>query len=265
MSHSEIVRTGDEDFAVTIRGSAWQPCDSLDAVDGTIEIAARALHAPDRAIIGLIHGRLARGSAGGPFEVAFSRGQLREVLADALEDWAKEQSNDALIAGYETTYRIDVDARWSMTNCPMPFTAAPRYSGGAQDILRRDLGVGWENWMQDWPLEVSDRARLDEFCAFYDQSADPFVMFDVMRLALFSYDEDRQLDEVHSGWFEQALRRDFALHGHTVAYWAALDRPSDDPELTHPDPEFVFTISGLLRRVWDAALIPIDLDWRLTG
>lgn len=55
--------------------------------------------------------------------------------------------------------------------------------------------------------------------------------------------------------------RDFALHGNTVAYWAALEREADDPELAVPDPEFVFRISGLLRRVWEDSLVPIHLDW----
>lgn len=69
------------------------------------------------------------------------------------------------------------------------------------------------------------------------------------------------MDAIPSEWFERTLRRDFALHGNTVAYWAALEREHDDPELALLDPEFVFRISGLLRRIWEGSLLPSELHW----
>jgi hypothetical protein len=93
-----------------------------------------------------------------------------------------------------------------------------------------------------------------------------------MQLALFSYDDylryslfsDRkriQLDKTLSEWFDLTLSRNFALHGNTIAYWATLDRESNDPELSITDPQFVFAISGKLRRIWDNSLIPINIHW----
>lgn len=254
-----IVRADGEDFNAAFRGHAWEICDTLDAVDGTIEIRLRSVQKPERTVVGLIHGNLSRASGGGPFEVPIHPNQVREALEDALAEWAKADTAESTVAHHPERYRI-ADARWSMRDCPVAQTRAPRYAGGAVDIIEAKLGLGSESWMQDWPLEVCDPARVEEFCALYDRESDPLVKFDTMQLALFSYDERERFDAVLSGWFERSLRRDFALHGNTVAYWAALEREADDPELALPEPEVAFRISGLLRRVWENSLVPIDIQ-----
>jgi hypothetical protein len=261
MSHSRIIRVDNKDYAVVFRACAWQECDTLNTVDGTVKMEAHSLRYPERTIVGLIHGELSRTIPNRPFAVTFRLDQLRQVIEYALSEW--EEPSGSSDAHQLIPYRIH-DARWRMEDCPVPHTAAPRYPGGAYDILERELRLGSESWMQDWPLEVSDPSRVDEFCAFYDQMTDPIVKFDTMQLALFSYDYYSERDTVHSGWFDRTLRRDFVLHGHTVAYWAALERASDDPELSLSNPEFVFKNSGLLRRIWEDSLIPIDLHWHLS-
>jgi hypothetical protein len=263
MSHSQTVQLGDEDFAVEFHGSAWQEHSTLSVVDGTIELEAHSLQSPGCTIVGLIHGRLLREFPNGPFSVTFSSGQVCEVIEFALSDWAKEEPCDELNAHPQTSYRVD-DARWRMKDCPVSQTDAPRYAGGGRDILEAELKLASWPGMQDWPLEASDHSRVDDFCAFYDRKTDPVVKFDTMQLALCSYDARPQLDTTHSEWFDRTLRRDFALHGHTVAYWAMLERASDDPEFGLSDPEFVFKISGLLRRIWEDSLMPIDLHWHLS-
>jgi hypothetical protein len=252
-----IARVGEEEFHAAFRAYAWQTCDALNAVDATIEMEARSVEAPNRTVVGLIHGNLVRASPGGPFVVTIGPEQVREVVDDALTEWAQGDCAELRVAEHPARYRT-ADARWRMIDCPVAHTHAPRYAGGAVDILEAKLGLGSESWMQDWPLEVSDPARVEEFCAFYDRESDALVRFDAMQLALFSYDE-RDDNAPLSGWFERTLCRDFALHGNTVAYWAALERERDDPELTKPEPEFVFRISGLLRRVWESSLVPIDI------
>jgi hypothetical protein len=262
MVDSRNIRAGGEDFDVAFRGCAWQQCDALDAVDATIEMAARSVQRPRRSVVGLIHGHLTRTLPGGAFSVTVRPDQVSEVLEHALSEWAKEEVSVPPDVPHPERYRV-TDARWRMTECPIPTTRAPLYAGGAVRILEARLGLGSESWMQDWPLEVCNPARVEEFCAFYDQESDPIVKFDTMQLALYSYDECRRLDEDLSSWFERTLRRDFALHGNTVAYWAALERENDDPELSLPEPEFVFRISGLLRRIWEDSLVAIDIDWSL--
>lgn len=261
MTGSRTVRVSGGDFDVAFRGRAWQTCDTLDAVDGTIEMEARSAHRPERMVTGLIHGNLSRAFPGGPFVAAVRPDQVGEVLEYALSEWAKEEVSGPVYVPHPERYRV-TDARYLMRDCCVPHTRAPRYAGGGARVLEAKLGFGREPWMQDWPLEVCDSARVEELCTFYEQESDPIVRFDTMRLALFSYDERPRLDVALSRWFEHTLRRDFALHGHTVEYWAALEREHDDPELALPEPDLVFRISGLLRRVWEDSLVPIDLCWR---
>jgi hypothetical protein len=270
MIHSRLVQVNNEDFEVTFSGKAWQQCKELETVDGTIEMAAHSAQRPELKFVCFIHGHLSRIFPNGPFAVEVSLSQAREVLEYALFEWAEEEVLESSDIYRPECYRI-TDARWRMEDCSVPETHAMHYAGGNIDSLDAELKLGSSPWMQDWPLEVSDRHRVEEFCAFYDQTIDRFFKFDTMQLALFSYDDSvryslfsygkrTQLDEKLSEWFDRTLRRDFSLHGNTIAhYWAELDRESDDPELSLTDPEFVCPISGQLRRIWEASLIPIDL------
>lgn len=84
MDRLRLVRVANEDFDVTVRGSAWQAHEALDAVDGTIEIEARSVQRPGRSVVGLLHGHLSRTFPGGPFAVTISSRQVSEIVEGAL-------------------------------------------------------------------------------------------------------------------------------------------------------------------------------------
>jgi hypothetical protein len=260
MGGFQSMRVADEDFDFTFRGSAWQECQGIDAVDGTIEIVACSLQR-DRSMIGLIHGHLWRACPGGAFVVPIGSSQVGEVIEDAISEWDGEDSSSLAEGCHPGPYRI-VDARWRMQDCPLPDTQAVKYAGGAYDRVDTEFNLGSQRWMQDWPVEVSNPERVEEFCAFYDRETDPIVRFDTMQLALDSYNDRLQWDPVRSAWFDRTLRQDFALHGHTVIQWAALRYEKDHPELFSPNPEFVCKCSGMLRLIWEESLIPIELQWQ---
>ena len=269
---SRLVRVNDEEFEVTFSAKAWQVCKEIDSVDGTIEIKARSVPRPNLKFLGLIHGHLSRVFPNDIFTVKVSISQIIEILEYALSEWSEEDVLKSSDVYLPECYRIE-DARWRMKDCAVPQTNALEYGGTYQDILEAELNLGSSPGMQDWPLEVSDPDRVEEFCAFYDRQIDYSIKFDTMQLALFSYDDylrysrfsDRkrtQLDRTLAEWFDRRLRSDFAFHGNTIAhYWAALEREIDDPELSVSDPEFVCAISGQLRRIWEDSLIPIDIYW----
>lgn len=246
-------------FKVTVSGRAWQPFEALTAVDATLEFDAQAVDGPGPPILLLIHGQIERKGPKGVFRVPLHVGEIRDLLSSALLELAQLDRVAHAPYGENLRYRI-LDARGRLKDCPLPETTARLDAGGASDILERELCLGSKPWMQDWPIEVSDPTRLTEFRNYYDQQTDPLVLFDTMQLALASF-EDAADDEVASRWFDRTLCRDFPLHGHTVAYWAALDREQDDPGLRSSDPEAVFAISRLLRDVWERSLLPIDVAW----
>ncbi|MES2465109.1 MAG: hypothetical protein V4671_31470, partial [Armatimonadota bacterium] len=49
---------------------------------------------------------------------------------------------------------------------------------------------------------------------------------------------------------ERLLTRDFALHQRRIEYWCLLDveEEEEDPD----DPQWVFVVTALMRRVWNA-------------
>ncbi len=249
------LRRGGEEFICSVRAHAWHRAEKLNVVDGTIEIEVVSAVTSGQGVLGIVHGRLERASASKPFIIPLRVEQIGDLIEHAKEESARDSGADE-----RRGRRVRVpDARWRMKDCQIPRTSASEYAGKAQDVLESRFALGSAPWMQDWPLEVADPARVEEFCAFYDEATDPLVRFDVMQLALYSYDEQAE-KSASSEWFRKTLRRDFAIHGHTVAYWAALDREADDLELHRNDPEFAFGISGLLREVWETSLVRVEIE-----
>ena len=245
------LRVRGEELCVDVRGYAWQPIAHLDAVDATLEVVAQHSRGPSRSVLAILHGRLER-AGDGRFGTPLILDDVRELVEYGWDEAEQDRS----------PIRI-TDAQFCLTTSRLQQTQAPQWAGAARHVVNARFGLESDSGMQDWPLEVSDPSRVAEFCAYYDELTDPLVRFDVMQLALFSRDSQlrRGAGDTMAAWFERTLHRDFALHGHTVAYWAALDRPSDDPELQLADPEFVFAISARMRRAWDASIIAIDVEW----
>lgn len=146
------------------------------------------------------------------------------------------------------------DARWLLQPPPAD-TAAKRWAGAAQPTITRELGVVFEDWMQDWPLEAADGAQLEAAMAFYDRNTDRDVRFDAMALALFCFDERTRHATAGDAarWFETRLRSDIAELGHLIAYWSLLHaRPLVADES--------FAISPLLRRLFWEALVEVPAE-----
>jgi hypothetical protein len=137
----------------------------------------------------------------------------------------------------------------------------PRYGYAAGERVQELLGVYYDGWMQDWPLEVSDASRLAEFCDAYEHlDLSRIEKFALMQLILFSLDDSQEIDDWLAGEpaplvsrIRALLRRNFVLHLHTVEYWRM-------PEET--DPENVFKVTHLLREVWDENYRPEYDRWR---
>lgn len=178
----------DREFVCSLRGDAWQAADALLAVDGTVEIEARSVHQDGPDVLGLIHGRLVRPSLDTAFTVPLSLEEIGQLVRDAQAS-AGEAAFDAQASDRERVRIRAPDARFRIPGCRIPVTAAPTYPGDAWDVLESRFALGSADWMQDWPLEVSDPERVEAFTSFYDEVDDPAVRFDVMQLALFSYEE----------------------------------------------------------------------------
>jgi hypothetical protein len=150
--------------------------------------------------------------------------------------------------------------------------APQRYpTRAAAERLRNLLDILYEDWMQDWPLEISDSKRLAEFCDAYEaEELDTESRFALMQLILYSLDDllrDRNRvgnETTEEGEIivkqrvERLLRQDFVLHLHTLDYWCLHDEP--DPE-DENDPEYVFAVTPPLRRIWKECYKPEYDRW----
>ncbi len=112
---------------------------------------------------------------------------------------------------------------------------------------------------QDWELLVADPSRLAEFCNLYESGVlDAETQFALMRLIVATLDELSAEDTTETTNIglaqrvERLLRQDFVLHLHTIHYWSLLDEADRDN---------VFTVTPLLRRVWNDCFKPEYQQW----
>jgi hypothetical protein len=140
----------------------------------------------------------------------------------------------------------------------MDLQAPPRYeTRAAIDRLNRLLNLPYQNGMQDWDIELADPMRVNIFCNLYDTGRlDTEEKFALMRLIVASLDDLLSAGEKGNAAIvqrvEPLLRQDFALHLHTIEYWCLQEET---------DPENVFAVTPLLRRVWQDCFKPEYQQW----
>jgi hypothetical protein len=142
--------------------------------------------------------------------------------------------------------------------------APPRYeTGAAIDNVVRLLALPYDRSMQDWNVELADHTRLGEFCSLYESSQiGNDTRFALMQLIIASLDDWYWLADGASrheegpARVERLLRRDFMLHLHTLDYWRVKEEA---------DPDNVFAVTPLVRRVWDDCYKPEYDRWLNEG
>ena len=95
--------------------------------------------------------------------------------------------------------------------------------------------VADEDWMQDWPLEVADAARLEEFLELLEAAEDDQSRSALMSLVLYSIDAASD-DERARFWPRVAvlLERTPSLFADEIIYWSCMDTPDDEPDNQRP-------------------------------
>jgi hypothetical protein len=86
--------------------------------------------------------------------------------------------------------------------------------------------VAYEPWMQDWPLEVSDEARLDEFLALYETATDDHERTLLMELIMFSMESAPDAGAAHWPKVAELLEQSAIIHARVLIYWSLVyERP----------------------------------------
>ena len=106
----------------------------------------------------------------------------------------------------------------------------------AAQWLSHHFNLAWEGWEQDYPLEVADASRLEEFVSALEvQSLQPEQEKMLMELILSSFDDwlhehDVDHSAISAMWLrvEKRLKQNWDLHEERVRYWALIDSPGHE-------------------------------------
>jgi hypothetical protein len=99
-------------------------------------------------------------------------------------------------------------------------------TAAAVDSLARRFGLTNDPMMQDWPWEVADADRIDEFLAVYESGElSDDARFTLMEIILQSFEDLGRTRDFDARWARtlDLLERSIDLHAHSVWYWSALD------------------------------------------
>jgi hypothetical protein len=95
--------------------------------------------------------------------------------------------------------------------------------------LAQKIGVAHDDWMQDWPLEVADANRIEEFIDFYE--AEESVDFRQLLAELITFSIEELFD--HAPPSETVLRRAASVlreHDDILTYWSCEGAVSSDEQ-----------------------------------
>lgn len=117
------------------------------------------------------------------------------------------------------------------------------WTRAAMISLAARLRVRYGDDMQDWPWEVAEPERLDEYLALYDVLTDEDEQFTLMDVMLEAVEEQASPLRLVQGWQElrHRIRQRPTLHVWQMWYWSLWDTET----LTN-----AFFIAPYTRELW---------------
>jgi len=89
------------------------------------------------------------------------------------------------------------------------------------------MGVRCEPWMQDWPLEVADSGRIEEFLAHYEKEERPEHRLAIAVLITASLDEAFSLAPPQKALLDR-VGPGLKAYPQVVEYWSCPDANTDE-------------------------------------
>jgi hypothetical protein len=120
----------------------------------------------------------------------------------------------------------------------------PRYTTrAAADSLIAKFGWTCKDWMQDWPLEISNEVQIDDCIQEYERLTDEDEKFLLMKAILYALDEVTADEDFkyYNNQVSNLLIKDFNLHEFTVYYWTLYENPEFEG----------FRITPSMRQIWN--------------
>jgi hypothetical protein len=117
------------------------------------------------------------------------------------------------------------------------------------------MGLPYHDDMQDWPWEVADSARIEDYIQLYDRApeAERVVIMEMLLQAATMEDNPKDL---RLAWvkIEALLNQNAPLHASTAQYWCVWGYKEQDLDM------YGFSVSPYVRAWWIANYpMPNDL------
>src|SRR2546430_1857474 len=110
----------------------------------------------------------------------------------------------------------------------------PATDGATAGAVAKTVGVAYEPWMQDWPIEVADPDRIAEFLSHYEKEENPKRRLAIAELIVASLDDAVALTEPSKEVLDRAGGI-LKLYPHIIEYWSCPDAHTDE-EMFHITP-----------------------------
>jgi hypothetical protein len=110
----------------------------------------------------------------------------------------------------------------------------PATDGATAEAVAKAVGVAYEPWMQDWPIEVADGDRTAEFLSHYKKEERPERRLAIAELIVASLDHAAALADPSKDLLDRAGRI-LKMYPHIIEYWSCPDAPTND-EMFHITP-----------------------------
>jgi|SRR5581483_4592070 len=102
------------------------------------------------------------------------------------------------------------------------------------EAVAKEVGVACEPWMQDWPLEVADARRTEEFLSHYRAERNPERRLAIAALIVASLDDAFALGTPSKELLDRAGPV-LKTYPEMLEYWSCPDAHTDD-EMFHITP-----------------------------
>jgi hypothetical protein len=104
----------------------------------------------------------------------------------------------------------------------------PQYRVGTSNAMKslaKDLGLHYDETMQDWAYEVANQNDIEKYLDHYDTLIDADMKFVMMEMIIQSNNDQVGADKLEFYWnrIEKRLVQDFDIHEYTIYYWAVAN------------------------------------------
>lgn len=113
----------------------------------------------------------------------------------------------------------------------------------AIDEIIQELNLPNEEWMQDWPIEVTNPSDIDRYLNHYTTLTNDDKKFVLMEgiIDATEYQPTEALFIKNCDKVKFLLEKDFHIHAYTIYYWACFDIA---------DIEEWWKITPIMRKIW---------------